>query len=239
MTTDQERVVWALDVGKRTHRPVLEGVNLEVQAGRTLLVRADSGAGKTTLLSLLGGLKQPDQGQVLILGKNLARLSHRKMAALRRRMGFVFQDLRLCWDRSVLYNVLLPLRMNGAWGKAARTKVEEACRLVGLEPRDGLAVADLSRGEQQLVALARAIVAEPFLILADEPTAHLDTRTSLRVMGLLRRMASRGAAVVVATADMMASGAFDADAEFELQQGRLIPRWGESGSVAPLAAAGA
>ncbi len=239
MRTDDERVVWALDVGKQTHRPVLEGVCLELRAGQTLLVRADSGAGKSTLLSLLGGLKQPDKGQVLIQGKNLARLSHRRKAALRRRIGFVFQDLRLCWDRSVHYNVLLPLRFNGAWGKAAKAKVEEVCHLVGLEPQTGVAVSELSRGEQQLVALARALVADPFLILADEPTAHLDVRTSLRVMGLLRGMAARGAAVVVATADMMASGAFEADLEFELKQTRLVPMWTDAGHELPLAATGA
>ncbi len=209
------------DVTKAWHRPVLQGLSLEVGAGERVLVTGPSGSGKSTLFGLVYGLFQPDAGQVLVGGRNLARLKGRALAGFRRSVGFVFQDLQLCEDRSALWNVSLPLRFQGVWGQQAVREARRACLQLGLEEQAlGVRVSELSRGDRQLVAVARAIVGDRRLVLADEPTAHLDTRRALRVLDVLSAAAASGATVLVATGEMLAMGAFRADREYHLVDGR-------------------
>jgi cell division transport system ATP-binding protein len=125
-------------------------------------------------------------------------------------------------ERTVLENVSFPLHLQGIWGRKARKRAEKACALAGLEDGLGRRCRELARGEQQLACLARAIVAEPSLLLADEPTAHLDAKRTLHVLNLLARVNARGTTVVLASGDLMVAGAFPTHREIQLRGGRLV-----------------
>jgi len=220
--------VWVSNLSKRyrARQWTLRDVSVEVPGGAAFLIRGESGSGKTTLLNLLYGLERPDSGQIVVQGRNVLRLGRRGLQRLRRSIGYVFGDLRLSEDRSVVDNVALPLRLKGWWSARAAAAAAAACRRVGLdEAHFKVRCGELAAGERQLAVVARALVVEPDLILADEPTAHLDTRHSLYVLDLLARTVRVGTTVVVASGEMMTSGAFAADNVVELRDGRLSVEW--------------
>ncbi|MCD6498249.1 MAG: ATP-binding cassette domain-containing protein [Deltaproteobacteria bacterium] len=226
--------VWVSNLGKRyrARHWTLRDVALEVPGGAAFLIRGESGSGKTTLLNLLYGLERPDSGQIVVQGRNVLRLGRRGLQRLRRSIGYVFGDLQLSEDRTVVDNVALPLRIKGWWPSRAAAAAAEACRLVGLEEAHlKVRCGELAASERQLAVIARALVAEPDLILADEPTAHLDTRHSLYVLDLLARTVRSGATVLVASGEMLASGAFPADDVAELRDGHLSVEWSDGGHV--------
>ncbi len=190
----------------------LDHVNLKVEAGEFIAVMGPSGCGKSTLLHLIGGLDRPSEGQVTIDGQALDRLDDNALSALRRRkIGFVFQFFNLIPVLNATENAALPLLLDGVSQSTANEKAAEWLGKVGLEGRQGHRPDQLSGGQQQRVAIARALVAEPVLILADEPTGNLDTRSSDEVAGLLRKVAeewgrptdglSQGRSVVMVTHD--------------------------------------
>lgn len=203
----------------RAHRRVLAGVDLRVEPGELVAVLGRSGSGKSTLLHLLGGLDRPDEGAITVAGESLVGCSERALTLIRlRHIGFVFQSFQLVEELSGRENVLLPTRLSGAPpGGAAR-----ALRLM-----DGLGVAavsdhlphELSGGEQQRFAIARALVNEPDLVLADEPTGNLDTAAAADLLGLLRAITDQGRAVVMVTHEHDVAGA--ADRVLEMADGRL------------------
>ena len=179
----------------------LRDVSLEVGRGEFVFLTGASGAGKTTLLKLLFAAEQPTQGQILVLGRNIARLKGGAVPALRRQVGVVFQDFKLLNRRSIEENVGVSLDVLGSPRRRTRSRVFNMLRQVGLhERRDDPPVA-LSGGEQQRVAIARALVGEPEVLLADEPRGNLDPELSVEIIELMLAAADRGTAVIVATHD--------------------------------------
>jgi putative ABC transport system ATP-binding protein len=181
----------------------LRGVDLEVGRGEFVVVAGPSGSGKTSLLNLLGCLDHPDEGQVLFAGADLASLTAGEQTRLRRRqLGFVFQSFNLLPVLSAFENVEYPLWIDGVGRGERRRRAEEALAAVGLGDRLRHRPDQLSGGERQRVSLARALVHDPLAILADEPTANLDSRTAAAMVDLLVRMnVERGTTFVFATHD--------------------------------------
>jgi putative ABC transport system ATP-binding protein len=178
-------------------------VSLEVEAGQIVLVMGPSGSGKTTLLLLLGALLRPTEGQIRLNGTEISELSESRLPAIRlRQIGFVFQDFNLLSALSVWENVALVAELAGAKKEVARRKAETVLTELGLASRLNFLPEKLSGGEKQRVAIARALVNEPALVLADEPTANLDSKIGHEVMHWLKRIAKeQGRSVVIVSHD--------------------------------------
>jgi putative ABC transport system ATP-binding protein len=200
----------------------LDGVSLTVNPGEFVAIMGPSGSGKSTLLSLLGGLDLPTEGSVMIGGKSLKGRSETELAVMRReQVGFVFQSFNLVPVLTAAENVALPLLLAGKKGAEVRSRVERTLTLIGLSDRGHHLPAELSGGQQQRVAIGRALVTEPALVLADEPTGNLDSRTSREVMALLRRSCDElGQTIVLITHDD--SVAAWADRVLFLRDGRIV-----------------
>jgi cell division transport system ATP-binding protein len=184
-----------------TDSPALDDVNLKVGKGEFCLLNGPSGAGKTTLLRLLFCAETATAGQVLISGKNVARMRRGEIPHLRRRIGVVFQDFKLMPQYSVRENVQLALDVQGRSSGEAHERTETVLEQVGLWHKVDTPCEKLSGGEQQRVAIARALVTDPFILLADEPTGNLDPERSKGIMDLLLKANARGTTVIVATHD--------------------------------------
>jgi len=185
----------------------LDGVSLDVPAGQFVSVVGASGSGKSTLLHLLGGLDQPSAGEIMVAGTPLAGMSDDEITIFRRRkIGFVFQFFNLLPSLTAEENVALPLLLDGRGRRAVQPAVEEALAQVGLARRRRHRPDEMSGGEMQRVAIARALVIEPALILADEPTGNLDSKTSEQILSLIRDANERrGATVLMVTHDTRAA----------------------------------
>jgi ABC-type lipoprotein export system ATPase subunit len=204
----------------RAARRVLDGTNLDVQAGEIVAVLGRSGSGKSTLLHVLGGLDRPEAGVVEVAGERVTGVGERRLSALRRRhVGFVFQFFHLLPELSGEANVLLAGRVRGASPEAAARGRALVDRL-GLRDVAGSLPAQLSGGEQQRFAIARALVNDPAVLLADEPTGNLDLEAGAGVLALLRELAGEGRAVVLVTHEASAAGI--ADRVLRLEGGRLV-----------------
>ena len=177
----------------------LRDVTLRVDKGECVLLTGPSGAGKTTLLKLIFGAEVPDEGQILVQNRNIARLRASDVPYLRRTMGFVLQDFKLLPQKTVFENVALPLIIQGTAGLEVRRKVSEALKAVGLDHKRGSQAAGVSAGEQQRVCIARAIVNSPIILLADEPTGNLDTNLTMEIIELFKAIHARGTTVMLAT----------------------------------------
>jgi len=199
----------------------LSSVSLSVAAGELLAVMGPSGSGKSTLLQLAGGLDRPSDGRVLIDGEDLAGLSARALAALRRRrVGYVFQRLNLLASLTALENVMLPLELDGIGSRVARAAAEAALADAGFNGSTKRYPDDLSGGEQQRVAIARGVVGERALLLADEPTGALDTVAGEAILQLLSARRDAGAAVVLVTHEPRFAGW--ADRVLFLRDGQIV-----------------
>jgi len=181
--------------------PALRDVSLRVEKGEFVFITGPSGAGKSTLIRLIFCAESATSGQLLVFGRNLAKVKPAQIPYLRRAIGVVFQDFKLLPDRTVAENVAFPLEVRGLSAKEVRRKVQGMLRSVGLELKGSKFPLSLSGGEQQRVAVARALVGEPALLLADEPTGNLDPERTQEVMELLHAANARGTTVVVATHD--------------------------------------
>ena len=181
--------------------PVLRGVDLRLERGEFVFVTGSSGAGKSTLLRLIYRADIADRGQVFFIGKDIARLTPSSIPFLRRNLGVVFQDFKLIPTWSVFENVAIALEVMSLGMPIIRTRVAEALDRVGLGGRGSDKVAALSGGEQQRVSIARAIVGEPALLLADEPTGNLDPHLALDLLSLFEEIHRAGTAVLFATHD--------------------------------------
>ena len=200
----------------------LADVDVEVRAGRLTVVRGPSGSGKTTLLNLLGGLDRPTSGRVLLGDDVLSELSEAELAAARRdRIGYVFQNFGLIPVLSAAENVEVPLRLRRMERGQRDERVAEVLELVGLTRHAGQRPGELSGGQQQRVGMARALVARPEVLIADEPTGQLDSETAERIMDLILEVTRiRGTATVVATHDPLLISR--ADEVLELRDGRVV-----------------
>ena len=201
-------------------KQALIDITLDIAKNEFVFISGPSGAGKTTLLKLLYLGEAVSEGQILIDGFNLARMSRKRIPFLRRKFGIIFQDYKLIPTRSVFDNISLVLEAAGARKRILQKKVRSVLRLVGMEDRGNSYPPSLSGGEQQRIAVARAIVGDPQIILADEPTGSLDDESAEIILDLLRGVHIRGATVIIATHDkalMRRTGGHI----LHLQQGRL------------------
>ena len=215
-----ERVVKTYGEGRAARR-VLDGASLHVPAGEIVAILGRSGTGKSTLLHLIGGLDRPDAGEITVAGERVTGASERVLSRLRRqRIGFVFQFFHLLPELTGEANVLLAGRVRGAEPDAAH-RGQALIDGLGLREVAGSLPHQLSGGEQQRFAIARALVNDPDVLLADEPTGNLDTRAGAEVLRLLRAGADEGRAVIIVTHEPAAAGI--ADRVLTLRDGRLIP----------------
>ncbi|MBT8441336.1 MAG: cell division ATP-binding protein FtsE [Gammaproteobacteria bacterium] len=183
-------------------REALSNVTLEIAAGELIFLTGHSGAGKSTLLKLIALIERPTRGQVLFEGRNIGRLSNRAIPRHRRQIGMVFQDHKLLEDRTVAENIALPMIIAGYSQREMRGRVRAALDHVGLLDMEKKTPSMLSTGEQQRVGIARAVVARPKLLIADEPTGNLDPELSLDIMNLFSRFNEVGVTMLIATHDI-------------------------------------
>ena len=205
-------------------RQVLGGVSLQLAPGEYVAVMGESGAGKSTLLNLIAGLDTPDAGRISLDGRDIGALDDDARTRLRRaRRGFVFQAFHLLPHLSVERNVALPLALNGQRGREAADRVRELLAAVGMSERAGAAPSQLSGGEMQRVAVARALAHRPALVLADEPTGNLDSESAAEVLELLAAQLKRdNAAGILVTHSELAAAT--TDRILQLSRQGLAPR---------------
>jgi cell division transport system ATP-binding protein len=196
-------------------------LNIEIFKNEWVFISGPSGAGKTTLLKLLHGGAKPSEGQIQVDGIQLEGLPFRHLPLLRRKLGIIFQDYKLIPGRSVYDNIALVLEASGQRRDLIARKVRNVLRLVGMEPHANTMPLQLSGGEQQRVAVARAVVADPKIILADEPTGNLDDASAQAVIDLLRAAFIRGATLIMATHDQHFIRRLGGRV-LQLNQGRLV-----------------
>ncbi len=201
-TSDAAAIIRLFHVHRQYHaKNALNDLSLDIHRNEFLFVTGPSGAGKTTLLKLLYRGEKVSDGQVLVDGINISRLTRNRVHLLRRKFGIIFQDYKLIPTRTVYENVALVLEAAGRKARYVRKKTNSVLRTVGIDKRMHAYPPALSGGEQQRVAVARAVVGDPTIILADEPTGSLDTKSAGHIMGLLKAFHTRGATVIVATHD--------------------------------------
>ena len=185
-----------------------DNLNLEIQEGEFVFLVGPSGSGKSTIIKLLTGEVRPDAGEIEVNGFDLGRMRRRKLPALRRTLGVIFQDFRLIDNKTVYENVAFAMHVIGASHREIRERVPYVLKLVGLDGREKRYPQQLSGGEQQRVAVARALVNSPNLIIADEPTGNLDPARSLEIMLLLQKINELGTTILVVTHEKELVNAF-------------------------------
>jgi len=222
-----QAVIRLLDVvkiyGKNPESQVLalDGVSFEVQAGEMVAIMGSSGSGKSTLMNIIGCLDRPTSGTYLLDGEDVSRLSRDRLAEIRnQRLGFVFQNFNLLPRTTALENVEIPLVYGTLNSSLVARRARECLSLVGLSDREHHIPSQLSGGQQQRVAIARALVNRPSLLLADEPTGNLDSRTSIEIMQLFQKLNDDGMTIVLITHE--ADIAESAQRIVVLRDGRII-----------------
>ena len=216
----------------------VDGVDLTVAPGETVAIMGPSGCGKSTLLYLLGGLDRPTAGEIWLDGQDITRMSERALARLRREaVGFVFQAFHLMDELTAVENVELPALLAGRSPRTARKRAEELLERVGLANRARFLPTALSGGQRQRVAVARALVADPLVVLADEPTGNLDSASTRDVLQLFDYLHRAGQTLVIVTHDVQVAAT--ADRMISMSDGAFIkqtlPRDGIGGHVGALA----
>ena len=199
----------------------LKGISFAIEAGQFAFVAGHSGAGKSTLLKLIPAIERPSGGAVLVNGQNVGALKRAALPYLRRNLGIVFQDQKLLYDRSVYDNVMLPLAFSELGGREAAGRVRAALDKVGLLAREKANPIQLSGGEQQRLAIARAVVNRPSVLIADEPTANLDAGSAAAILEIFADFNKVGVTVLVATHDEALIGRF-AHQVLRLEKGGLV-----------------
>lgn len=182
-------------------RNILADINFRVEAGEFVFVSGPSGAGKSTLLKLIGGLEPPSRGSISVKNQRIDKMPVRARPYLRRAVGVILQDTHLLFDRSAIENVLLPLTVVGLEHNQAVSRARAALEKVGLSGKEDLNPVEMSGGEQQRLAIARAIVNRPAILIADEPTANLDHESATRIMDVFRDFNRVGVTTLIASHD--------------------------------------
>ncbi|MBV9227830.1 MAG: ABC transporter ATP-binding protein [Chloroflexi bacterium] len=189
-------------LGRKTQVPALRGVSLEVYPGEFVAIMGPSGSGKSTFMNLIGCLDRPTQGEYWLAGRLVSRLSNDELASMRNQLiGFVFQGFNLLGRATAIKNVALPAVYAGLSRREREQRARKLLQLVGLGGRVDHKPSELSGGQQQRVAIARSLINGPSLLLADEPTGNLDSRTSIEIMGVLQALNEQGLTIVLVTHD--------------------------------------
>ena len=199
----------------------LSDVSFEIDAGEMVFITGHSGAGKSTLFRLLAAIERPTSGSIVVNGQNLAALSKSAIPFLRRNFGLIFQDQKLLFDRSVLDNVLLPLAIVGLPAREAARRARAALDKVGLLDREKANPIALSGGEQQRLAIARAVVNRPAILLADEPAANLDAESAAAILEIFRAFHQVGVTLLIATHNPQWMASFSPRV-LQLERGHLL-----------------
>jgi cell division transport system ATP-binding protein len=199
----------------------LNDVSFEIDAGEMVFITGHSGAGKSTLFRLLAAIERPTSGSIVVNGQNLAALHKSAIPYLRRNFGLIFQDQKLLFDRNVLANVLLPLAIVGLPAREAERRARAALDKVGLLGREKANPIALSGGEQQRLAIARAVVNRPAILLADEPAANLDTDSAAAILEIFRAFHQVGVTLLIATHNPQWMARF-APRVLQLEHGHLL-----------------
>lgn len=199
----------------------LTDVSFNINDGELVYVTGHSGAGKSTLLKLMAAIERPTSGTVIINQQNIAKLKSSSIPFVRRNIGMVFQDHKLLFDRNCYHNVALPLAINGITGAEAGKRIRAALDKVGLLNKERVMPITLSGGEQQRLAIARAVVSRPSILIADEPTGNLDRDYATDIMQLFGAFQQVGVTVIVATHDALGRIS-PQDKVLQLEHGRLI-----------------
>jgi cell division transport system ATP-binding protein len=202
-------------------RNILADINFRIEPGEFIFVSGPSGAGKSTLLKLIGGLEPPSRGAINVNGHRIDKMPPRARPYLRRAVGVILQNTHLLYDRNAINNVLLPLAVTGLEPKTATSRARAAMDKVGLAGKYDLNPVEMSGGEQQRLAIARAIVNRPTLLIADEPTANLDDQSAQRIMDVFRDFNRVGVTTLIASHDraLMAS---HATRTLRIEEGRFF-----------------
>lgn len=199
----------------------LKGVSFTIEQGEFAFIAGHSGAGKSTLLKLIPAIERPSAGAILVNGQNVGAIKRAALPYLRRNLGLVFQDQKLLYDRSVYDNVMLPLAFGELGGREAARRARAALEKVGLLAREKANPVQLSGGEQQRLAIARAVVNRPAVLIADEPTANLDAESAAAILEIFAAFNQVGVTVLVATHDEALIGRF-AKRVLRLARGSLV-----------------
>ena len=200
----------------------LNGVDLDIRRGEFCAITGPSGSGKSTLLNMLAGLEHPSKGEIVIAGKHIEKLNEKQLVTFRReRVGFIFQSYNLLKTLNAVENVALPLSFRGVPKKIRNAKAEEYLKLVGLEKQMKHMANAMSGGQQQRVGIARALVVNPKIIFADEPTGNLDSKTTMEVLKLMQRIVrEQQQTLVMVTHDNYIAGF--ADRQFHIVDGKIL-----------------
>ncbi|AHN27405.1 MULTISPECIES: cell division ATP-binding protein FtsE [Snodgrassella] len=198
----------------------LKNLSFSISKGEMIFIAGHSGAGKSTILKLISGIVKPTKGKVWLNNQDLGRLNDNQLGYLRQHIGIVFQDHKLLFDRNVLQNVMLPLRITGYERKQAERRARIAIEKVGLSGRELADPITLSGGEQQRLCIARAVVHQPSLLIADEPSANLDRAYALDIMELFKTFHEAGTTIMVAAHDETLMADYG-HRIIRLQEGRL------------------
>ncbi len=219
-----EQVTKIFNKGEPNEVVAVRDVSLEVPQGSLSVLKGPSGSGKTSLLGLMGCMSRPTAGRIVVGDRDVAKLPERFLTEVRRKtFGFIFQHFHLIAGISVLENVMLPLYPTGMPLGEIRRRAEAVVDDLGLSARKHFAVQGLSGGEQQRVAIGRALINDCQVVLADEPTAHLDTALSEELIGILRRLHGEGKTVVIATHDPLVYDRAFVQRVIEMRDGSIVP----------------
>jgi cell division transport system ATP-binding protein len=196
-------------------------VSFTIEQGELMYVTGHSGAGKSTLLKLMAAIERPTTGMVLINNQNVSKIKEATLPYIRRKFGLIFQDHKLLYDRNCYQNVALPLAINGITGHDAGKRIRAALDKVGLLDREKSMPITLSGGEQQRLAIARAVVCKPSILIADEPTGNLDRNYAADIIDLFKAFQQVGVTVIIATHDALGNANYE-NKVLHLNQGRLV-----------------
>ena len=199
----------------------ISNISFAIAQGDMVYVTGHSGAGKSTLLKLMAAIERPTSGTVLINNQNVSKLKEATLPFVRRKFGLVFQDHKLLYDRNCFHNVALPLAINGITGTEVGKRVRAALDKVGLLDKEKAMPITLSGGEQQRLAIARAVVSRPSILIADEPTGNLDRNYAEDIMALFTAFQQVGVTVIIATHDALGNANYQ-NKVLHLNQGQLV-----------------
>ncbi len=218
-----ENVSKCINRGRPNEVWPVRGVSLEIERAQCVVLKGPSGSGKTSLLSLIGCMSRPTEGRILLHGRDVAKLPERFLTEIRRNtFGFIFQQFNLIPGITVKENIMLPLYPTEMGLAEIKTRAERLMKKLRIYERRYFHVKGLSGGEQQRVAIARALINDPEIILADEPTAHLDTRLSVELIEILKGLREEGKTLVIATHDPLVYEQGFVDRVVEMRDGRVI-----------------